>query len=199
MNNKEKDYILEYYGEFYNEECGKWNTSLKSKWYDYKINEYFEEHFKLKEAKNICNIGIGPGHWDRYLSYHMSNDCKLVSVDIDPDITETFRLCLENEQNKRNIEIVNNDIFKYNPTIKFDIITMIGSAVEEIGFYKEIFKKASSMLSDKGELFYSCVTKDENKEQLIDALAGTGAFVVDYQRLEKYGLVLIVSKIMLEP
>ncbi len=62
MNNKEKDYILEYYGEFYNEECGKWNTSLKSKWYDYKINEYFEEQFKLKEAMNICNIGIGPGH-----------------------------------------------------------------------------------------------------------------------------------------
>ena len=48
MNNKEKEYILEYYGEFYNEECGKWNTSLKSKWYDYKINEYFEENFKLK-------------------------------------------------------------------------------------------------------------------------------------------------------
>ena len=49
-------------------------------------------------------------------------------------IYETFILCLENEQNKRNIEIVNNDIFKYSPTIKFDIITMIGSAVEGIGF-----------------------------------------------------------------
>lgn len=128
----------------------------------------------------------------------MSNDCKLVSVDIDSDITETFRLCLENEQNTRNIEIVNNDIFKYNPTIKFDIITMIGSAVQEIGFYKEIFKKATSMLSDKGELFYSCVTKEETKEQLIDALARTGAFVVDYLRFEKYGLVLIVSKIIRE-
>ena len=34
MNIKEKDYILEYYREFYNEECGKWNTSLKSKGYD---------------------------------------------------------------------------------------------------------------------------------------------------------------------
>ena len=128
----------------------------------------------------------------------MNDNCKLVSVDIDPDITETFRLCLENEQNKRNIEIVNNDIFKYNPTIKFNIVTMIGSAVEEIGFYKEIFKKATSMLSDKGELFYSCVTKDETKEQLIDALAGSGAFLVDYLRLEKYGLVLILSKIIKE-
>ncbi len=196
MNTLDKDYILEYYGEFYNEECGKWNTSLKAKWYDYKINEYFEENFKLKEAKNICNIGIGPGHWDRYLSYHMNDECKLVSVDIDPDITETFRLCLENEQNKRNIEIINNDIFKYNPDIKFDIVTMIGSAVQEIGYYKEIFKKATSMLADNGELFYSCVTKEETEEDLITALENTGFIVFDYQRLEKYGLVLIVSKIV---
>ena len=75
---------------------------------------------------------------------------------------------------------------------------MIGSAVEEIGFYKEIFKKATSMLSEKGELFYSCVTKEEIKEQLVDALTGVGALVADYQMLEKYGLVLIVSKIMRE-
>lgn len=196
MNIKEKNNILKYYGEFYNEECGKWNTSLKSKWYDYKISEYFEENFNLIEAINICNIGIGPGHWDRYLSYHMNTSCKLVCVDIDYDITETFRLCLKNENNKRNVEIVNNDIFKYNPIVKFDIVTMIGSTVQEIGFYKEIFEKAISILSDKGELFYSCVTKEETKEQLIDALAGTGGHVVDYQKLEKYGLVLINSKII---
>ena len=38
----------------------------------------------------------------------------------------------------------------------------------------------------------------ETKEQLIDALSGTGAFVTSYQRLEEYGLVLIVSKIIKE-
>lgn len=103
---------------------------------------------------------------------------------------------MENEQNQRNIEIDNNDIFKYNPTIKFYIITMIGSTVEEKAFIKNFLKKASSMLSDKGELFYLCVTKEETKEQLIDAIVGTGTFLADYQRLEKYGLVLIVSKIM---
>lgn len=42
MKEKDKDLILQYYGEFYNEECGPWNTSLESKWYDYAINEYFE-------------------------------------------------------------------------------------------------------------------------------------------------------------
>lgn len=96
----------------------------------------------------------------------MNDKCHLVSIDIDPDITETFRLCLENEQNKRKIEIINKDIFKYKPTIKFEIITMLGSTVQEIGFYKEIFHKAVSMLSDNGELFYSCVTKEETKTNL---------------------------------
>lgn len=196
LNQKEKEYILEYYSEFNNEECGKWNTSLKSKWYDYKITEYFEEHFKLKNAKCICNIGIGPGHWDRYLSYHMNDDCKLISVDIDSDITETFRLCLENEQNNRNIEIINRDIFDYNPKEKFDIITMVGSTVKEIGYYNEIFQKVTSMLNDNGELFYSCVTKDEAKGHLVEALNNTGYIIDNYQRLQKYGLVLIVCKIV---
>ena len=196
LNQKEKDYILEYYSEFNNEECGKWNTSLKSKWYDYKITEYFEEHFNVKDAQIICNIGIGPGHWDRYLSYHMNDECKLVSVDIDQDITETFRLCLENEQNNRNIEIINKDIFKYTPKEKYDIITMLGSTVEEIGYYNEIFKKAISLSSDNGKIFYSCVSKEETKEQLIDALKNTGYMVSNYQRLEKYGLVLVLTKII---
>ena len=198
LNQKEKDYILEYYSEFNNEECGKWNTSLKAKWYDYKITEYFEENFNFKEFKTICNIGIGPGHWDRYLSYHMNDECKLISIDIDSDITETFRLCLENEQNKRNIEIVNSDIFDYIPSHKFDIITMIGSTVKEIGLYKETFKKAISMLNDNGELFYSSVTKEETKDLLLSAINDTGYVVNNYQRLEKYGKVLILAKIMKE-
>ena len=52
------------------------------------------------------------------------------------------------------------------------------------------------MLSDKGELFYSCVCKEETKEQLINALKDTGYIIADYQKLEKYSLVLIDCKIM---
>lgn len=155
MNEKEKDYILDYYGEFYNEECGPWNTPLKSKWYDYVENEYFEDNFNIKNVLNVCNIGIGSGVWDRYLSYHINKNSKLVCVDIDKEITETFRLCLINEKNNRNIEIINKDIFKYEPLIKFDLITVIGSAIQEIGFYNDLFYKVFSMLNDNGCLFYS--------------------------------------------
>ena len=195
LNQKEKDYILEYYSEFNNEECGRWNTSLKSKWYDYKITEYFEKYFNFRLAKSICNIGIGPGHWDRYLSYHMNDECKLISIDIDSDITETFRLCLENEQNNRNIEIINKDLFDYSPVDKFDIITMIGSTVQEIGLYKETFNKVSSMLTERGEVFYSFVDRNETRENLLIGLKDTELIVSDYQRLEKYGLVLVVCKL----
>ena len=73
---------------------------------------------------------------------------------------------------------------------------MIGSTVQEIGYYKEIFKKATALLNDNGELYYSCVSKEETKKQLINALKDTGYIIADYQRLEKYSLVLIVCKIM---
>ena len=55
MNIKEKDYILEYYGEFYNEECGKWNTSLKSKWYDYKYVKDEDELLVYRGYKGLVN------------------------------------------------------------------------------------------------------------------------------------------------
>ena len=70
--------------------------------------------------------------------------------------------------------------------------------LKKVVVYNGYVVNAASMLNDNGELFYSCVTKEETKEKLIDSLSGTGAFVVDYQRLEKYGLVLIVSKIVRE-
>lgn len=92
----------------------------------------------------------------------------MISVDIDTDITETFSLWLE----------------------------MVGSTVQEIGDYNEIFKKATSLLNNNRELYYSCVCKEETKGQLIDALKDTSYIIADYQRLEKYGLVLIVCKII---
>ncbi len=131
--------ILEYYGEVYNDECGKWNTSLTCKWIDYEETRIFEENFKIDDAKNILNIGIGPGVWDRYLSYKMSKDSQLTSIDIDTEITDTFKACLQNEGNKRNIEILNMNFFDYEPIKKFDIITLVGSAVLEIGDYQKLF------------------------------------------------------------
>ena len=70
-----------------------------------------------------------------------------------------------------------------------------GSDSDKIGYYNEIFKKATSLLNDSGELYYSCVNKKETKEQLIDALKDTGCIISNYHRLEKYGLILIVPRI----
>jgi len=198
VNLKEKDNILNFYGEINNEYCGPWNTSLQSKWYDYEIAKYFEEHFQIEKSLNVCNVGIGTGYWDRYLSFRMNKEAKLVSVDIDSDITETFRLCLINEQNKRNIEIVNEDILKYNSTEKFDIITIIGSTVKEIGKYEETLKKIISMIKKDGSIFYSSVDKSETKENIETVLKYTNFKLTEYIRLEEYGICLIHSKIVHE-
>ncbi len=198
MNKDKKQLALEYYGEVYNEECGKWNTSLVCKWIDYEETKFFEEHFKIDSAKNLLNIGIGPGVWDRYLSYKMNKDSKLTSIDIDPDITDTFIACLENEGNKRNIEILNINFFDYKPSNKFDIITLVGSAVLEIGDYQKLFLKALSHLSKNGELYYMTVEDSESKDNLLNVLNDTQYKLELFEQLSKYKVQITFAKIINE-
>jgi len=150
MRKTDKDFILKSYGEMYDSQCGPWNVSLTSKWFEYEITKFFEENFILSDQLYISNIGIGAGYWDRYLSYKMPKSCKLVSIDISYSCCKQLKLCLINENNPNIIEIINEDVMKYDNEYKFDIITMIGSTRIESGSYKEIINKALSMLTDRG-------------------------------------------------
>ena len=60
---------------------------------------------------------------------------------------------------------------------------------------KELSEKTKEIEDKKRAQKDDVKTKEETKNQLIDAITDTGAKGVDYQRLEKYGFVLIVSKI----
>ena len=109
MNKNDKDFLLKSYGEMYNSECGPGNISLTSKWLEYEITKFFEENFNFDNCSKICNIGIGAGFWDRYLSYKMTKDCLLVSIDKDYEYCKQLELCLINEENQIKLKY-NNDI-----------------------------------------------------------------------------------------
>ncbi len=195
MNQKEKEFILKYYGEVYNEECGGWNTSLACKWIDFEETRFFEDHFLITNAKNIMNIGIGPGVWDRYLSYRMNKEAKLVSIDIDNEITETFKLCLINENNSHHIEVENIDFFKYQTDKKFDIITLIGSAALEIGNFQTLFAKILSLLTENGALYYMTIDKNESKEHLEKVIDCSKYTISIFEQINRYGIYLTFVKI----
>ena len=85
MNELDKSFLLQSYGEENGPEAGPWNTSLESKYLEYRITAFFEKDFEIGQGAQLCNIGIGAGNWDRYLSYRL-NGGNLTSIDLDGTI-----------------------------------------------------------------------------------------------------------------
>ena len=77
MTDQEK--LLKHYGEVSGPEAGPWNLSVENKYLEYRITSWFEENFLTTGTETICNIGIGAGYWDRYLSYRVHEKCLLNS------------------------------------------------------------------------------------------------------------------------
>ena len=87
----DQDFLLRVYGQCYDAEAGPWNLSLENKYLEYMFAKFFEENFEVGNNANICNIGIGAGYWDRYLSYQLDGGT-LTSIDIDEFTTNLLLL-----------------------------------------------------------------------------------------------------------
>lgn len=68
----DREFLLKTYGQCYDAEAGPWNLSLQNKNLEYVITRFFEENFTVRQGADLCNIGIGAGYWDRYLSYRLT-------------------------------------------------------------------------------------------------------------------------------
>ncbi len=74
-------FLLHAYSQMYGPEAGPWNLSVRNKYLEYRFVDFFEKNFTVDENTNICNIGIGAGEWDLYLSYKLKGG-SLTSIDI---------------------------------------------------------------------------------------------------------------------
>ncbi len=158
----DKDYLLNAYGQCYGPDAGPWNLSLKNKYLEYMFAKFFEENFVIKRGDSICNIGIGAGYWDRYLSYKL-NDGTLTSIDIDSECCYQLKASLINEHNPNPVEIIHSDVMLVKGLKEaFDIVTMVGSSRLESGVYEQILEKAFSFIKYGGSMFYQSLDKEEN-------------------------------------
>ncbi len=144
--------LLEIYGECWGGEAGEWNTSLQNKYLEYMFARFLEENFEIRQNDTILNIGIGAGYWDRYLSYKVRGGM-LTSIDIDPECADNFRDCLENEKNTNPIEVICADAMTYEFDRKYDLITMVGSVIDESGNAGRMLLKAISLLKEEGAIY----------------------------------------------
>ena len=168
MNNNDKEFLLKSYGEEYGPDAGPWNTSVKSKYLEYMIAKFFEENITVGKGNSICNIGIGAGSWDRYLSYKL-NGGQLTSIDIDEECCRQLKLRLENEKNPNVVNVINSDVLLFDGLDNtFDIVTMVGSTRLESGLFEQILAKAISLVKPDGAFYYQTLDKDEEKKYFED-------------------------------
>lgn len=187
MNDNDKEFLLQSYGEEYGPDAGPWNTSVKSKYLEYKIAAFFEENFEICESAAICNIGIGLGSWDRYLSYKL-NGGKLVSIDIDEECCRQLELRLINEKNPNAVNVINSDVLLVDGLDNtFDIVTMVGSTRFESGLFEQILNKAIRLVKPGGAFYYQTLDKDEEKEYFEEICQANNMKIENYLLDTQYG------------
>ncbi len=182
----DKDFLLQAYGAAYGPEAGPWNLGVENKYLEYKITAFFEENFPEMPQAAVCNVGIGAGAWDRYLSYRV-NGGTLTSVDRDPVCCRQLQEGLAWEGNPNAVEVLCADVMTLPQKECFDLVTVIGSTHQESGLQETFLEKVMSLVKPGGSLYYQ-VLEEQRSEQELAETGKRGAMRLEkYEREEKYG------------
>lgn len=153
MNHEER--LLRYYLELRSPEAGEWNLSPACLHAELITRDYVRQSFALTDGLQVCNVGIGTGDWDDYLGYWLKNHGQLTSIDIDRDICDIFAYRQRREGHPNPASVLNKSIFDSDlPTGKYDLVTLIGSAVSETGDFERCIDGCMSLLKRDGQLMY---------------------------------------------
>lgn len=164
----ETQFLLQTYSQAYNPEAGPWNLSVENKYLEFKITDFFEKHFIVTETTNICNIGIGAGEWDRYLSYRLKGG-SLTSIDRLSICCRQLQCRLRCENNPNQVYVLCMDAMNLSKETQYDIVTMIGSTAKESNSAIALFQKACSLVKPGGSLYYQSLDGNVDSNQIITA------------------------------
>lgn len=176
-------FLLQTYSQMYAPEAGPWNVSVENKYLMYKFADFFEQHFPLTEHKTICNIGIGAGEWDIYLSYKLKSG-SLTSIDKLEVCCRQLQLRLLYEDNPNDVTVICSDVMALNLDRRFDIVTMVGSTLIEGRIGVSLLEKAISFVTEGGSLYYQSIDETEDCNSIIQIAFHNGmrlgAFLEDH-------------------
>lgn len=152
MNNLDEK-LFQFYLELKSPEAGVWNTSPQCLHTEMKTRNYIRKSFEITEGMQVCNVGIGTGDWDDFLGYWIKDKGNLTSIEIDKEICEIFAYRQTREGHPNPSKVICKSIFDTDlPEGKFDIVTLIGSAINEIGKFEKCLDGCFSLLKKGGYL-----------------------------------------------
>jgi len=134
--------LLNYYLSLREREAYKWNLSPKSLYLELETRDFFSRHYHPSSPVKACNVGIGVGEWDDFLGYYLEGIGHLTSVDMDPEICRIFQLRQRMEGHSNPSRVVCEDFLAYKQPNAFDLLTIIGSTLNQMGKTQQALTKA---------------------------------------------------------
>ncbi len=166
-------FLLQTYTQMYGPEAGPWNLSVENKYLEYRITEFFESHFTVGTHTNICNIGIGAGEWDRYLSYKLTGGT-LTSIDREEMCCKQLQKRLLWEGNPNTVNVICADAIHLRLSGQFEIVTLVGSTVKESGVGLALLEQAMDFVKAGGSLYYQSLDAQEACNAVMETALGRG-------------------------
>lgn len=179
-------FLLQTYSQMYAPEAGPWNLSAENKYLEYRFREFFERHFEISKNAEICNIGIGAGEWDLYLSYKLPQGT-LTSIDRLAVCCRQLEERLDCEGNPNSVEVVCADAMTLNYDERFDIVTMVGTTAMESNDGIALLTHASTFVKVGGAIYYQSLDENENCGAIIKASFQCGLTLGAYMEDRAYG------------
>ncbi len=184
--NNHTAFLLQTYSQMYAPEAGPWNLSVENKYLEYRFRDFFEKHFTIPKNAQICNIGIGAGEWDIYLSYK-SSGVTLTSIDVLEVCCKQLEERLICEGNPNHVTVVCADAMTLEYNAQFDILTMVGSTAMESGDGMTLLAKASRFIKDGGAIYYQSLDENEDCNVVMQTAFQCGMSLAAFTEDNAYG------------
>lgn len=184
---EKKEFLLQTYSQMYAPEAGPWNLSVENYYLMYRFTEFFEKHFTVADGANICNIGIGAGEWDHYISYRLKGGT-LTSIDRLEICCRQLEERLVCEGNPGEVTVICADVMDLNMEKQFDIVTMVGSTITESGIGLALFEKALGFVKTGGSIYFQSMEEDEDCNAVMQAAFRRGLKLSAFFKDDTFGI-----------
>lgn len=181
-----KDFLIQTYSQMYAPGAGPWNLSVENKYLEYRFRDFFEKNFDIAKDYQICNIGIGAGEWDTYLSYKVPKGA-LTSIDLLEVCCRQLEQRLICEGNPNKVQVICADAMTLEFEKQFDIVSMVGSTARESGDVLSLLVKVSTFVKEGGTIYYQSIDDKEDCNIVIQTAFQNGMSLEAFLQDDKYG------------
>ena len=181
-------FLLKTYSQMYGPEAGPWNLSVENKYLMYRFADFFEKNFTVREGDCICNIGIGAGEWDEFLSYKLKKGT-LTSIDRLEICCRQLEERLFWEENPNEVKVVCGDAMELSFDRQFEIVTMVGSTAMESGTDTALLEKAMGFVKNGGAIYYQSIDENEDCNGILKIAFDRGLKLAAFAEENAYGFM----------